>query len=176
MALLLLAIAAGCGDDDDATAQSGSSTTAADATTTTPEPEGVEVSFEATLPSPQYGTPVCEGETCVYPLSRTGTTVSGGFEGITVAAGAGSATPSGGLAGVNYQIFIGEVAPCGSGSVGWADIAVGGADGLDVQWQIIEGTGTGDLAGMSGQGTSDATFNADNSGTASSTGVIDCGA
>jgi hypothetical protein len=176
MALLLVAGAAACGDDDDATAQEGSTTTEAGATTTAPEPEGTEVRFDVALPSPQYGAPVCEGDTCVIGLSRSGTTVSGDLDGVTVAAGAGSSTPAGGLAGVNYQVFIGEVVPCGAGTVGWAEIAIGGADGLAVEWQIIEGTGTGDLAGMSGQGTADATFNADNSGTGTSVGVIDCGA
>ena len=189
MTLLLLLGVAGCGDD--ATAEGAATTAAATAapsaaqstiaaTTTTPSttaaPHGTPVTFEIDLGPAQFGAPACDGPACVIGLQRTGTVLRGDIDGTAVTVGAGAERPGGGLAGSSYSIITAEVAGCGTGSFGYVDVSSAkDISAIPGTWVIVEGTGSGDLAGISGGGTFNAAFNTDTTGHATATGTVDCG-
>ena len=175
MLLPVLLMVLGCSDDG------GEATTAAAPTTNPPttaaaEPAGREVTFQVDSPPGQFLAPVCEGTACVIPATRTGATFTGDLTGTAVSAGGGAPNPDGGLSFGSYALFTGEISECGSGSFAYVESGRS-ADGASLHgdWTIVDGSGSGDLAGITGSGTAVASFGGDGSGTATATGVVECG-
>jgi hypothetical protein len=171
-AIALLAVITGCGGDGDASpagSENGVSTTTA--------PPGKKIAMEVSFDPSTPLAPVCgPSGACVLPLSRTTPTrITGSFTGGAVSSGAGAPTASGGYTAVAFQLFTGSVEGCGTGTLGWTEV-LSSDNVTDVSgtWTIAEGTGTDDLATVSGGGTFEGKVNPDLSGTATVSGRIEC--
>jgi hypothetical protein len=107
---------------------------------------------------------------CVIPLNDPPSTFAGAFDGSGVLAGAVVAGTGGGFTNAALATFTGTVSTCGKGG---AVLHIAGQTGSDVEWEIVEGFGKGELAKLSGHGTSSS--GADASGASTWTGTVDCG-
>jgi hypothetical protein len=169
--LALLVIAIGCSGDE-AKPRAKATTSVPKATVAAAKKVTMEVSFDA----PTLLAPACDaGGACVYPLSRTTTSVTGSLTGRTVSAGAGTPKKSGGYSGVGFHVFTGRVNGCGSGTVVWTEVITSNDEGnTSGTWTIRKGTGTAGLASVSGNGTFTGKTDPDSSGTVTAKGTVRC--
>ena len=101
---------------------------------------------------PTIGTPVCSpGTSCVIPFALLGTS-TGDLEGTTAQAGAASRLPDGSLYANSTLVFTGTVAGCGTGTVTMRSTGFNRGGVTSGSIEIIEGSGTGDLARLRGTG------------------------
>jgi hypothetical protein len=170
-ALVLLGLLAACSSsaDGDATGTAPSSTVV----TTTTAPEGTPVRWNADA-IPGVPKQECnETKQCVL-LGTERITLEGDLEGTAFTGTAAAFGKNQRFVVGRTDVFRGTVKGCGSGTM-----VIYGTETADVrsgagEWQIAEGFGTGDLAGVTGHGTGVGTV--DNSGFHSQwEGVIDCG-
>ena len=132
------------------------------------------VSFHGVFDPAGFLTPSCDSSgRCVYALGRTGTRLTGAFEGTTVSGGAGTPTGSG-FVGTGVHVFTGTVEGCGHGSVVFTE-TIESVDAVTSTgtWQLVDGSGTGGLD-VQGNGTFTAVQRPDGSGITNSVGRIRC--
>ena len=99
------------------------------------------------------GTPVCSPATsCVVPFSLLGSS-TGDFEGSGPQTGGGARLPDGSLYANGTLMFTGTVRGCGTGTVVMRSTGFNRGGETSGTIEIIEGSGTGDLAGLTGEGT-----------------------
>ena len=73
------------------------------------------------------------------------------------------------------QTFTGTINGCGTGSMSYRLFGTLSATGkIDLEWQTVEGFGSGALAGATGHGTATGIYKADFSTTGDFTGVLRC--
>jgi hypothetical protein len=136
------------------------------------------LSFDYAQAPPIIGAPVCDQSSCVIPFSILGT-ASGDLTGTSVQAGSAVQFADGTLYANSTFVFRGTVMPCGSGTVTMRSTGFNRAGVTSGEIVIVEGSGTGDLAGLEGQGTV-VNGQADPSGSGVATGTIElrvrCGA
>ena len=98
------------------------------------------------------GTPVCSPTTCVVTFSLSGV-IAGDVAGSFVQAGAGARMPDGALYATSTLVFTGTVAGCGSGTFTMRSTGLNRAGVTSGELEIVEGSGTDDLASLTGTGT-----------------------
>jgi hypothetical protein len=155
---------ASCGDDNDGAADAapaGAQDQITESETSKPEgsKDGREVRFETSgVPVPTLLTTNCnpeDADDCILPTNFSPTDVTGDARG-TAFGSAAVINRNGLYTGVSVSVFTGEVERCGTGSLvltsrGTTDPSTGETD---AEWTISEDGGTGELADVTGSGTS----------------------
>src|SRR5215510_8845997 len=102
---------------------------------------------------PTVSAPVCSSATsCVVPISLSGVS-TGDLTGALVQAGAVSRMADGSFYSNSTLVFTGAVTGCGSGKVTMRSTGFNRGGVTSGSIEIIEGSGTGGLASLSGTGT-----------------------
>ena len=110
------------------------------------------VTFTNTAPPITIGAPQCDaGGQCLYPWTEAGVS-HGDFEGTYIASGVATASATGALAVSRMDILTGTIAGCGTGTLVLRMTEDLGPSPKPSEWQVVEGFGTGDLAGVRGHG------------------------
>ena len=98
------------------------------------------------------GSPVCSPATsCVVPFSLLGSS-TGDFEGQSAQTGGGARLPDGSLYANSTFVFTGSIRGCGAGTVVMRSTGFNRGGETSGTIEIIEGSGTGDLEGLRGDG------------------------
>ena len=98
------------------------------------------------------GAPVCSPPaSCVIPFSLLGVS-TGDFAGTMAQAGAASILPDGSLYANSTLVFTGTVTGCGTGSITVRSTGLNRGGVTSGSIEIIEGSGTGGLASLTGNG------------------------
>jgi len=114
------------------------------------------------------GVPVCSPATsCVVPFSLVLAT-SGDFRGSVAQAGGGTVMPHGALFANSALVFTGRIRGCGTGTVAMTSTGLNRAGVTSGTVEVVEGSGTGDLAGLTGTGTASG-----QAGASGGTGVVE---
>jgi hypothetical protein len=99
------------------------------------------------------GAPVCSpNAACVIPFSLLGVS-AGDVDGTFAQAGAASLLADGTIYANSTLVFTGVVAGCGTGTVTMRSTGINSGGTTSGSIEIIEGSGTADLATLSGTGT-----------------------
>jgi Protein of unknown function (DUF3224) len=117
-----------------------------------PDPAVRRSTWEYNQSAALLGAPVCSNGRCLIPFSLTGT-IDGDGQGSFVQSGSGTLLPGGTLFANSSLIFTGTIADCGSGSVVLTSTGINQAGRTSGAIVIVDGSGTGDLAGLTGRGT-----------------------
>jgi hypothetical protein len=132
------------------------------------------ITFRGTFGPAALLTPVCDDASrCVYPLERTNSRWTGGLEGASISAGAG--TPTGaGFVGTGVHVFTGTIKGCGTGSLVWTEalVSIDSVTSLGT-WLLADGS-TADGRQVQGGGTFTAVQQPDGSGVVDGVGRIRC--
>jgi Protein of unknown function (DUF3224) len=145
---LLTPLASACSGSPD-----GDAVAAGDTTTTTTVEEGRALVMQYVQQPPTVGSRVCSPEaSCVIPFSLLGQ-ASGDLEGTAVQAGAAATLPDGTLYANSTLVFTGSIAGCGTGTVAMRSTGLNEGGETSGLVEIVDGSGTGDLAAVSGRGT-----------------------
>ena len=160
---------------------------ASDAPTTSTVAPRLSSTFAANFNQPsQAGPAACTQPTlnCVQTSAYGPLPTTGDWTG-TFASGGGNATIGQRMITNGLIQFTGKITGCGTGSVTLASLTVTTPAPLPPQgqpipfdatpWQIIPGTGTGDLANLTGSGAVSATLDPAFNVKTRYTGLIDCG-
>ena len=160
--LLLITVAASsCAADTAETAASGQATSSSVSAGTLP-PNTVHLVSNSAGPPLALGSPLCDPSgRCVYSFTESAT-VHGDREGTTY--GAGGAAPDETLQHFSIsktELFVGTVKGCGTGSyVSYITENATATEGSG-EGDIVVGSGTGDLANISGHGSGEGTVSPD---------------
>jgi hypothetical protein len=100
---------------------------------------------------PLLGSPVCQQESCVLPFSFLGRT-TGDLIGSFAQAGGGTRFADGTIYANSVLVFVGTITRCGTGTVALSSTGFNRAGSTSGQIVIAEGSGTGQLAGITGSG------------------------
>jgi hypothetical protein len=118
-----------------------------------PRQHTIEYTLRTTL---QVGTPLCDAaQHCLFPYAAPAIEWSGDFAGAGLESGSSMLGGARGTYGSEIRIFVGNLVPCGTGTLLMASSGVTGADAHGTgSWRIVPGFGTDDLKGVTGSGTS----------------------
>jgi hypothetical protein len=101
---------------------------------------------------PVIGAPVCApASSCVVPFSLLGS-ATGDFEGRSAQTGGGARLADGSLYANSTLVFTGSIRGCGDGTVVMRSTGFNRGGEISGTIEIVEGSGTGDLAGLTGDG------------------------
>jgi Protein of unknown function (DUF3224) len=128
------------------------------------------VSYDYVQEPPVLGVPVCDQGSCVRPFSILGH-ARGDLVGSGVQAGAGTRFADGTIYANSTLVFTGTVTRCGTGTVAMRSTGFNRAGSTSGEIVIAEGSGTGELAGITGSGEV-VDGQADPSGNGGGTGTI----
>jgi hypothetical protein len=109
------------------------------------------VVWESVGDPPVLGTPVCEQGSCVLPFSFLGRT-TGDLVGSFAQAGGGTRLADGTIYANSVLVFVGTITRCGTGTVAMSSTGFNRAGSTSGRIVIAEGSGTGELAGITGSG------------------------
>jgi hypothetical protein len=111
------------------------------------------VTWTNTAPPITIGAPQCSAAgVCLYPWTEAGES-HGDLEGTYVASGVATANATGELSIVRMDTFTGTIKGCGTGTITARAVeAVNTPTPEPGRWMILDGFGTGDLAGVHGFG------------------------
>lgn len=135
----------------------------------------VRAEFTAISDPPTSGAPTCDPSgRCLVPYSIPSATYSGDVNGSSVTNGVVYLDPvTLASTGSSYQLFTGSIDRCGAGTlvIVLPQFTGGPAEPIVASGTVVPGSGTGELAGISGRVTS--TFVTDSTGGGSATGRFD---
>ena len=137
---------------------------------TPPHPIAQTVSSQYVGEPPVLGAPLCDQGSCVRPFWFLGRS-TGGLVGSTVQVGAGTQFADGTIYANSTFVFTGTVTRCGTGTVAMRSTGFNRAGTTSGEIVIAEGSGTGELAGITGSGEV-VDGQADPSGNGGSTGTV----
>lgn len=103
---------------------------------------------------PSVSAPTCDGATCVFGMESENSW-AGGMAGVSHARAAVTLLQQSGVGDfVAFDLFVGTVEGCGAGSfVLRGHVSRPLADSGSGTLEVVEGSGSGDLTGMTGDGT-----------------------
>jgi hypothetical protein len=122
----------------------------------TPQPGQVTrtLRWDYLQPLPVLGTPVCDrAGHCLQPFSFTdGPPTTGDVAGTSVQSGTGIRLADGTIYANSIVVFAGTLRGCGTGTVAMRSTGVNRAGATSGIIEIVQGSGTGDLEGITGSG------------------------
>ena len=104
----------------------------------------------------EYSDPICDASgNCVFVTHGSGGQLGGDLDGTEVGAGLTTVATTGVAVIQQSSVFTGTIRGCGTGTVVYTNHGVAVPGEAIFRWAIViePGTGTGDLAGMTGNAT-----------------------
>jgi len=109
------------------------------------------ISYDYVQQPPVIGPPICGPEGCIGSFSIRGTS-TGALAGSFTQSGTAVRFPDGVIFANSLVVFSGTVEPCGAGTVVMRSTGYNRAGATSGDIVIVDGSGTGDLAGLTGEG------------------------